>query len=238
MFVHLDLQVSQMVREPEPMANHTQKQGIPAIFSSLSVARERLVSYWNVTSQSTSDGWDSFSKKLTVPLAGSWQKKSSSILARWSSAYDAYLNIQGENLTARKRKGTAVFRILKELGSTAVILTKTTVDDQIEWDAFCSMFEKIVSLAEDIVEVDRKSTAGRPDFCIDMALIGPLFARVLDIEETGLQNLTSCEDVPNWARISSVSLVFNHIERRATLTYSRPRDEYHVTKQMAEVIEW
>jgi hypothetical protein len=91
-------------------------------------------------------------------------------------AYDAYLNIQGENITDRKRKGTAVLRILKELGSTAVILTKTTVDDQIEWDVFCSMFEKIVSLAEDIAEVDQKSTEGRPTFCIDMALIRPLFA--------------------------------------------------------------
>lgn len=158
------------------MANRAQKQEIPAIFSSLSVARERLVSHWHVTSHSTSNVWDPFSKKLTVPLAGAWQKKSSSILARWSSAYDAYLNIQGKNLTGRKRKGTAVLHILKELGSTAGILTKTTVDDQMEWDVFCSMFDKIVSLAEDIVEIDQKSTEGRPTFCIDMALIGPLFA--------------------------------------------------------------
>lgn len=165
-----------MVREPDPMANLTQKQDIPAIFSSLSMARERLVSHWHVTSHSTSDVWDPLSEKLTVPLTGAWQKKSSSILARWSSAYDAYLNIQGGNITDRKRKGTAVLRILKELGSTAAILTKTTVNDQIEWDVFCSMFEKIVSLAEDIAEVDQNSTEGRPTYCIDMALIGPLFA--------------------------------------------------------------
>ncbi|KFY89859.1 hypothetical protein V500_05423 [Pseudogymnoascus sp. VKM F-4518 (FW-2643)] len=159
------------------MPNHIQKLEIPAIFSSLSEARERLVSQWHVASQSTDDVWDPLSGKLcTVPLAGAWQKKSISILARWSSAYDAYLNIQGENLTDRKRKGTAVLRILKELGSTAMMLTKTTVDDQRSWDVFCSMFQKIVSLAEDIVDVDRKSTTGRPTFCIDMALIGPLFA--------------------------------------------------------------
>lgn len=166
-----------MVRKHEPMPNHVQKLEIPAIFSSLSEARERLVSHWHVASQSTDDVWDPLSGKLcTVPLAGAWQKKSISILARWSSAYDAYLNIQGENLTDRKRKGTAVLRILKELGSTAMMLTKTMVDDQRNWDAFCSMFQKIVSLAEDIVEVDQKATAGRPTFCIDMALIGPLFA--------------------------------------------------------------
>lgn len=166
-----------MVRKHEPMPNHLQKLEIPAIFSSLSEAREMLVSDWNVASQSTDDVWDPLSGKLcTVPLAGAWQKKSISILARWSSAYDAYLNIQGANLTDRKRKGTAVLRILKGLGSTAMMLTKTMVDDQRNWDVFCSMFQKIISLAEDIVDVDRKATAGRPTFCIDMALIGPLFA--------------------------------------------------------------
>ena len=37
------------------------------------------------------------------------------------------------------------------------------------------MFQKIVSLAEDVVELDLESTAGRSNFCIDMALVGPLF---------------------------------------------------------------
>ncbi|KFY11794.1 hypothetical protein V492_04257 [Pseudogymnoascus sp. VKM F-4246] len=277
MFLRLDFQVSQMVREPELIANHAQKQEIPTIFSGLSVAREKLVSDWYIASHSTMDVWDSSREKLCVtPPAGAWQKKSSSILARWSSAYDAYLNIQGENLTDTRRKGTAVLRILKELGSTAAMLTKTTVNDQMNWDVFCSMFEKIVSLADDIVEVDQKSTAGRPAFCMDMALIGPLFAvscrcrdpiirrraisllrtydrtegvwnsfatykaaqRVLDIEEAGLQNLKSCDDVPGWARISNVSLAFDHVEKRAALTYNRPMNEYDMVQQMTEVIEW
>ncbi|OBT66782.1 hypothetical protein VE03_04001 [Pseudogymnoascus sp. 23342-1-I1] len=204
MFVRLDLQVSQMVREPEPMENHAQKQEIPAIFSGLSEARERLVSHWHVVSHSTSDVWDSSNEKLcTVPLAGAWQKKSISILARWSSVYDVYLNIQGENLTDRKRKGTAVLNILKELGSTAMVLTKTTVDDQENWDVFCSMFQKIVSLAEDIVEVDQNSTAGMPTFCIDMALIGPLFAST---PPTGKKALTNVRVFDGW-RIRKPSTV-------------------------------
>ena len=63
--------------------------------------------------------------------------------------------------------------------------------------------------------------------------------RVLDIEEAGLQNVRSCEDVPGWARISNVLPVFDPIERRATLTYSRPGIEHDLTRQIIEeVIEW
>jgi hypothetical protein len=160
----------------DPMEKSTQKQEIPAIFSSLSKARESLVSHWHVTSYSTSELWDATSKRLpATPQAGAWQKKSMSILARWSSAYDVYLDIPGNNLTDKKRKGTAVLRILKELGSIAMMLSRTTVDDERSWDVFCPMFQKIVSLAEDIVQLDLNPFAERPTFCIDMALVGPLF---------------------------------------------------------------
>ena len=48
-----------------------------------------------------------------------------------------------------------------------------------------------------------------------------------------------CEDVLGWARISNVSPLFNHIERRATLRYSRPGIEQDLTRQtIEEVIEW
>jgi hypothetical protein len=60
----------------------------------------------------------------------------------------------------------------------------------------------------------------------------------MDIEEAGLQDLRSCDDVQEWARISNVSLVFHPTEQRATLVYSRPRDEYDQTRQMVEMIEW
>jgi hypothetical protein len=158
------------------MEKHIQKREKPTMFSSLSKAGESLVSYWHLASYSASDIWDPTKEKFPAVLkAGAWQEKSMSILARWSSAYDAYLNVQSENMTDIKRKGTAVLRILKELGSAAKMFTRTTLDDQINWDAFYPMFQKIVSLAEDIIELDLKSTVARPKFCMDMALIGPLF---------------------------------------------------------------
>jgi hypothetical protein len=150
---------------------------IPAIFSKLSEARDSLASHWHVSSYPTRNIWDPTSEKLpAVPQAGAWETKSMSILARWSSAYDAYLNIQGDNLTDTKRKGTAALCILKELGSTSKMLSRTRVNDERDWDVFCPMFQKIVSLAEDIVNLDRISDPLNPKkFCIDMAIVGPLF---------------------------------------------------------------
>jgi hypothetical protein len=175
----------------DSIKGHSQRGEIPAIFSSLSKARESLVSHWHIASYSPSDIWDPLSEKLPVaPQAGTWQKKSISILARWSSAYDAYLNIQGGNLTDKRRKGTAALSILKELGSTAMMLSQTTVDDQRNWDIFCPMFRKIVSLAEDIVELDLKTTAERPTFCIDMAIVRPLFEVSLFWEISLLKDLS------------------------------------------------
>jgi hypothetical protein len=63
--------------------------------------------------------------------------------------------------------------------------------------------------------------------------------RVVDIEEAGLWNVRSCDDVPARARISNVLPVFNHIERRATLTYNRSTVEYDMARQtIEEVIDW
>ena len=98
-----------------------------------------------------------------------------SVLARWSSAYEVYSSIRGDNLTDAKRKGTASLRILKELGSTAMVFSRAVVDDEKDWDTFHSLFQNVVCLADDIVELDLKSTAEKPPFCIDMAIVGPLF---------------------------------------------------------------
>lgn len=160
----------------DSVKGYAQKREIPAIFSSLSKDRESLVFDWHVVSYSTSKIWDPASEQIpSVPQAGAWQKKSMSILARWSSAYDVYSNIQGVNLTDKKRKGTAVFRILKELGSTVMMINRTVVDDQVNWDVFCPMFQKIVSLAEDITGPDLNPTVEEPNYCMHMAIVGTLF---------------------------------------------------------------
>ncbi|QKX61008.1 uncharacterized protein TRUGW13939_08154 [Talaromyces rugulosus] len=168
MFMRLDHQITQMVSG--------QKRKIPTIFSALFKARDSLISHWHVTSYSRSDILDPTSEILpTIPQVGTWQDKYSSILARWSSAYDVYLDIRGDNLTNAKRKGTATLRILKELGATAMMVTRTVIYDERKWDVFCPIFHNVVSLADDIVELDLKSAAEMPLYCVDMALVRPLF---------------------------------------------------------------
>lgn len=278
MFMRLDRQVTQMVSGQE-WETHAPKPEKSPIFSTLSSIGASLVTQWHITSYSNTEMENFPSKKLPAALNNTrpWQKKSRSILARWSSAYDVYLNIRGDNLTNEKRKGTAGLRILKELGSVAMMLTQPVVDDETSWDVFCPVFRNVVSLAEDIIELDLETAVERSPFCINMALVGPLFQiacrcrdpvirrraiallrncgriegiwnassasqvaqRVLDIEEAGLKNVQSCVDVPGWARISHVSPVFDLVERKATLSYSRRINKHDLTRQtIVEVIEW
>ena len=242
----------------EVMKKYARKKEIPAAFSSLSEARDSLVFHWHMVSYSINDIWDPTNEKLTTVLAA-WKKKSMSILERWASAFEAFQSTRGKDMTETEKQGAAVLCILKELGSSSMLLTRTLVDDQTKWDGFYETFLKIVSLAEGVVERDLKSTHGRPTFCIDMAIVAPLFEvacrcrdpiirrraisvlqdcgrtegvwnafltakvaqRVVEIEEAGLMNVRRCEDVPDWARISSVSPLFDPISRKATLTYSR-----------------
>ena len=63
--------------------------------------------------------------------------------------------------------------------------------------------------------------------------------RVMKIEEQGCGEVKNEADVPDWARISNVSPVFDAVARRATLTYSRSDSRFDfVRKTVEEIIEW
>ena len=47
--------------------------------------------------------------------------------------------------------------------------------------------------------------------------------RLIGIEESGLGNVTCCEDVPNWARLSEVDVKFDLHERHGIVKFSRQR---------------
>ncbi|KAE9371928.1 hypothetical protein N431DRAFT_492197 [Stipitochalara longipes BDJ] len=278
LFMRLELQVRQMVgtREKwetyEVMQKHAWIRDMPPAFSSISRARDCLMFQWHMLSFSKDRTSEQFPK---VYLA--WQKSSIDVLERWSAAFDAFVSSRGDEMTDDEKKGVAVLAIIKELGSTSVMLTRTMVDDQRNWDVFSPIFEKIVCLAEDIVRLDFKSNGGRPTFCIDLAIVSPIFEvccrcrhplirrraisllrtcgrtegvwnafltskvaqRVLDIEEAGITDVKTCEDIPDWARISNVDTAFDPVARKATLTYSRPQSSSKIIrKTISEVIEW
>jgi len=155
----------------EVMKKHAWIKEIPPAFLSLSCARDCLLFHWHKLSFKI---WDRSSEQFPENLRA-WQESSITTLNRWSAAFDAFLSARGDKMTANERKGAAVLTIIRELGSTSVMLTRTKVDDQRNWDVFSPMFEKIVSLAEDIVKLDLEANGGRPTFCIDLAIIGPIF---------------------------------------------------------------
>ena len=63
--------------------------------------------------------------------------------------------------------------------------------------------------------------------------------RLMEIEEAGLGDVRSCDDVPKWARITSVDVHFDLEECRATIEYLRPCSELEETcERIIEVFEW
>lgn len=63
--------------------------------------------------------------------------------------------------------------------------------------------------------------------------------RVVQIEEEGLGEVKCCADIPDWARISDVSPVFDPVARKAILSYMRKGSGHSLVRQpVEEVIEW
>ena len=63
--------------------------------------------------------------------------------------------------------------------------------------------------------------------------------KVVEIEEAGLGEVRSCEDVPDWARISDVEPIFDQYARRVTIRYIRFKNAGDIRRQpVEEVIEW
>ena len=65
--------------------------------------------------------------------------------------------------------------------------------------------------------------APRQEGIWDSVLTARVAERLIGIEESGLGNVTCCEDVPDWARVSDVEVQFDSHERHGTVTFSRQR---------------
>ena len=65
--------------------------------------------------------------------------------------------------------------------------------------------------------------APRQEGVWDSVLTARVAERLIGIEESGLDKVTCCEDVPDWARVSDVQVKFDLHERHGTVTFSRQR---------------
>ena len=63
--------------------------------------------------------------------------------------------------------------------------------------------------------------------------------RIMTIEESGLGEVKSSKDVPDWARISDVVASFDPIEKKASFSYSRQRSKLVFVREMfSETLSW
>ena len=81
--------------------------------------------------------------------------------------------------------------------------------------------------------------APRQEGVWDSVLTARVAERLISIEESGLGNITRCEDVPDWARISDVEVKLELQECRGTIKYSRQRSPLEkVRDTVMDVIRW
>lgn len=81
--------------------------------------------------------------------------------------------------------------------------------------------------------------APRQEGIWDSILTARVAERFIGIEEAGLGNVTCCEDVPDWARISDVEVKFDLHGRLGTVRYSRQRSALEqVRDTVMESIRW
>ncbi|KAK4690572.1 hypothetical protein P7C71_g6246, partial [Lecanoromycetidae sp. Uapishka_2] len=81
--------------------------------------------------------------------------------------------------------------------------------------------------------------APRQEGIWDSILTARVAEKLIHIEEEGLGNITCPADVPDWARISEVSVKFDLQERSGTISYSRKRTPLErVRAPVIEEIRW
>ena len=81
--------------------------------------------------------------------------------------------------------------------------------------------------------------APRQEGIWDSVVTARVAERLIGIEESGLGNVTCCEDVPDWARISDVDVKFDLLERLGTVKYSRQRSPLEkVRDAVVDSISW
>lgn len=73
----------------------------------------------------------------------------------------------------------------------------------------------------------------------DSNMAAQVAERIITIEESGLGEVRSAKDVPDWARISDVEASFDPVETKATFSYSRQRSKLeYIRETVVETLKW
>ncbi len=232
---------------------------VPPAFSSLDEARNKLDYHWNRCEQALMDPTHNQSPQMIGPLLEERQRLSNA-LARWDSAFRAFLRKEGKSLDSRSLQAARTIEISHTILTIFLDCGSSSLEDQTIWDSYCPQFERVVELAALVVESYTETFNDQgPTYCMDMNIVAPLYAvahrcrhpvirrkavallyaasrqegiwesrmtasaaeRVIEMEEAGLGNITCCEDIPRWNRVTDVIVQFDGEGRLSALTYGR-----------------
>ena len=249
---------------------------IPSTFSSLDEARNNLDWHWNTFETFLAGDRDSKNLEGIHIVCESWAKNFRNFAAcidQWSMAFRAFLRKAGSCLNTRELQAAHFLEIHYLFLKTYTTSGKEALDvhtrkgwldrcnDQMAWDQFIPIFDRIISLASLIVDSNSTCHGSTLRFCLDSNIVAHLYAvahrcrdplirreavsllrkfpvlegmwdsvlttkvaeTVIAIEEEGLGDITSCTDVPGWARIGDVNVIFNMEGRMGTLKFRRPK---------------
>ena len=253
---------------------------VPNAFLSLDEARNNLDWHWNacealiVGRRGDEDNMDITSiQGLCDTWATDYQNFAATI-EQWSIAFQAFLRKASNHLDTRELQAAYILEIhyiflrmytrswIEPLNVKSRKGWLDCCNNQMAWDHFLPLFDRIISLASLIVDSSCTYHGSNSRFCLDSNVVAPLYAVahrcrdplirrkavsllrkshrqegiwdsmmamkaaeiVIAIEEEGFGNVTSCADIPDWARICDVKVNFDTEGRVGTLNFSRPKN--------------
>ena len=141
---------------------------IPEAFSSVTEARDSLA-----------DNRLTFNLYALGRKTGRTPSKYSTVLQRWSAAFDAFLANHEDHLTDRESCGVHALQMQRLLlyGFINTGVNRSDVDDQTIFDKNHSIFEHVVSLAETtLLNASGKApSVCTPLFTLDIGFVGSLY---------------------------------------------------------------
>ncbi|KAJ5280154.1 hypothetical protein N7478_005526 [Penicillium angulare] len=170
------------------------EQGQPVVFKSLAHAREMLeihtydyrqqsIKLLDQQIQGNLTDWTT-STDFVSPVsleAAALRDTFLSILDSWSTALDNYLRDHSASMTIRQQRGAAILKV-RELDSFISLdvipsIGGLAVDNQMLWDSYIPLFERIVTLGESIIQwFPYSSLSSSPtNFSLDLGIVGTLF---------------------------------------------------------------
>ena len=149
---------------------------VPSAFSSLEEARNNLDYHWNRCEQALMDPADHQSPQMIGPLLEERQRLSN-VVAKWDSAFKAFLRNVGKSLDTRSLQAARTVEISHIFLTIFLELECFDLEDQTMWDVFCPQFQRVVELAALVVEFYKEPFNNQgPRYCMDMNIVAPLFA--------------------------------------------------------------